>query len=115
MKLHISLIALSGAVMLFAVPVQAAPQAAQANVVSEGWTSLYLPTAAKKLKTRTTLPLGFKAPGGASRWIDNCQVDNQGITHCDECDVDWDQTPPQKICITNAVCYDGAKIIDCPS
>src|SRR5215213_9009868 len=76
MKLQISLVALYSSVMLLvgpahatprgATPPGATPQAARTDVVS-GWTAPYLPAVAKKLKTRTTLALGLKAPGGASR------------------------------------------------
>ena len=62
MKLHISLITLSSAAMLFAVPAYAVSQAPQTNAAS-GCTSLYVPAASKTLKRQTTLPLGFKGRG----------------------------------------------------
>ena len=111
MKLTMSLIALSGAVMLFAVPVAATSPTAQVGVTSEAAS----PTAKKLLSKPLKKPLGFKGAGGSSKIRENCVYGNDGITRCDDCNVNWDATPPEKICLTAALCYDNnGQRIDCP-
>lgn len=75
------------------------------------------PATAKVAKPHSKTPAGFKAPGGPSKWEENCHYDNDGIVRCDDCDVDWDEHPPTTICIKNAICHDGTNngtVIPCP-
>jgi hypothetical protein len=109
MKSHISLTGVSAAIMLFAVTA-AMHEAARADNLSQGYHQVAQRFAAQRGKK----PLGLKGSGGTSHIQDNCQYGNDGITHCDDCDVDWDQTPPQKVCITNAICWKDDHRVDCP-
>ena len=110
MKSHISLTGMSAAIMLFAVTAAMHEAARADNLAQPG----YHQVAQRFVTQRGKKPLGLKGSGGTSHIQDNCQYGNDHITHCDDCDVDWDQTPPQKVCITNAICYDGATRVDCP-
>ncbi|HXG79953.1 MAG TPA: hypothetical protein VNJ31_11535 [Methyloceanibacter sp.] len=110
MKSEISLTSLLVAAAMFAATV-AMHEAARADRLSPGVT----PVVDRLTVNPGKEPLGFKGSGGTSQIQENCVYGNDGITRCDDCDVDWDQTPPQKICITAAICYDNnGKRIACP-
>ncbi|OYX02446.1 MAG: hypothetical protein B7Z15_18960, partial [Rhizobiales bacterium 32-66-8] len=47
------------------------------------------------------------APGGTSEVRGDCTYGNDGITRCDDCEVDWDGPVPEMICIANMICYDN--------
>ena len=108
---RISLTGILAAVMLFAVAIGMHEAAKAESLMSQG-----INPVANRLVTNQhgKKPLGFKGAGGMSHVQDHCQYANDHIVHCDDCDVDWDQSPPQKVCITNAICYDGANRIECP-
>ena len=112
MKPHISLTSAFAAVMLFAVTVAMHEAARADSLLAQGVS----PVAERLVTKHGKKPLGFKGSGGTSHIQDNCQYGNDGITHCDDCEVDWDMTPPDKICITNAICYTGhsGERIPCP-
>jgi hypothetical protein len=110
MKNPIRIAVLTGSALLFTW----STQAADTGHVS-GLSSLFQQAATKKRMTRSVKPgLGLKSNGGKSRIQDNCVADENGNTHCDDCDVDWDQQPPAKFCITNAICYNASsQRVDC--
>lgn len=69
----------------------------------------------KRLPGGRDAPLDLTGMSGTTQIQENCQYGNDGITRCDNCDVDWDMTPPDKICITASICYDNnGKSIPCP-
>jgi len=113
MKSQLSITGLLIAVSMFAVTVAAHEAARAERLTLQGSP----PVKMKLVKNRRKGPSGFKGSGGPSRWEENCHYDNDGIVRCDDCDVDWDQQPPTKICIKNAICHDGTNngtVIPCP-
>lgn len=108
-------IALVGASLLAANVAQAAPNS-RIGPTLPAWDSLVHLTAAIKVK-RKPLPqsvrnLRLAGGGGPSRVQGSCTYGNDDITHCENCEVDWDDLV--MICIANQICYDDDKRVACP-
>ena len=114
MKPYISIAALSATALLLAVSAQAMQVAKPVFHSTPGWAALYEKASATKLKRSAKPGLGLKARGGRSHIQDNCVYGNDGITRCDDCEVDWDANPRVNVCIAGLICYnnDGERV-DC--
>ena len=113
MQSHFSLTNLIAAVLLFAVAVLMHEAArADNNLLSQGIT----PMAERLVTKHGKKPLGFKGSGGTSHIQDNCTHGEDDITRCDDCEVNWDVTPPTKVCKKAAICISGisGQHIPCP-
>jgi hypothetical protein len=117
MKTLVFVTALCGASLFMASLAQAAPISPTKQVVP-AWGIVQHLAATAKAK-RKSLPqsirkLGFKGGGGPSRVQGSCTFGNDNISHCEDCEVDWDDLT--MVCIANMICYDNnGKPIACPS
>ncbi|MGH6804065.1 MAG: hypothetical protein ACREC3_11960 [Methyloceanibacter sp.] len=112
MKSQISLTNLIAAVLLFAVAVVMHEAVRADSLLGQGIT----PVADRLVVKPGKKPLGFKGSGGTSHIQDNCTHGEDDITRCDDCEVNWDVTPPTKVCKKAAICISGisGQHIPCP-
>jgi hypothetical protein len=116
MKTLVLITALCSASLFTAGMIQAAPTS-PAKQVTPAWTILHELAATAKGK-RKAVPqsirkLGFKGGGGPARVQGNCTYGNDHISHCEDCEVDWDDLT--MVCIANMICYDDkGKSTPCP-
>jgi hypothetical protein len=117
MKTLFFVTALSGASMLIASLAQAAPTSPAKHAVPAWDIVVHLAATAKakrKPVSQSVLKLRFKGGGGPSRVQGGCTFGNDHISHCEDCEVDWDDL--QMVCIANMICYDNnGKSIACPA
>jgi hypothetical protein len=115
MKTLVLVAALCGASLVMVNAVQAAPSPSQNGEVP-AWDLIRHLAASKKGK-RKSVPqsmrhLKLKAGGGPARVQGDCVYGNDHITHCEDCEVDWDDLV--MVCIANMICYDKDKKVPCP-
>jgi hypothetical protein len=116
MKHVVFVTALSGASLLIASLAQAAPISPTSRAVPAWDIVRQLAATAKathKAVPQSMMKLRLKGGGGPARVQGHCTYGNDHISHCEDCEVDWDDL--QMVCIANMICYDDkGKSISCP-
>jgi hypothetical protein len=117
MKTLVLVIALTGASLFVASLTQAAPTSPTSRAVPAWDIVLHLAATAKakrKPVPQSMLKLRLKGGGGLSRVQGSCTFGNDLVSHCEDCEVDWDDL--SMVCIANMICYDNdGKSIACPA